>query len=197
MFYQLILQIVFLFHLFFGTSSDDSRYEIDPIHSRIGFSVRHLMINKVKGHFTDFSGSITYNEDDITKSSVHIVIIASSITTGDDKRDGHLRSRDFFFVEKYPEITFNSKRIEVVDDAHVAVGDLTIRGIAKEIRLPFEITGVVENWGKKLMGIESKLKIKRKDYGVSWSNTMDNGGLIVGNNVTIEINLEAATEITE
>ena len=168
------------------------RYEIDPAHTSIGFAVRHLVINKVRGSFKTFSGEIFYDEKDITKSSVSVTIQAASISTDHQKRDKHLRSPEFFDVERFPLITFRSTRVERRADGYVAVGTLTMHGISREIALPFTLLGRVKDpWGNTRIGVEASLTLNRQDYGVSWSKTMDNGGLVVGNEVRIEINLEA------
>ena len=168
------------------------KYVFDPVHSTIGFSVRHLVISNVKGEFKEVSGNILFDEKDITKSSVNIMIKTASIDTDEQDRDNHLKGPDFFDVKKYSEITFKSKRIDKIDDAYVAIGDLTIHGVTKEIRLPFSMFGPIKDpWGNNRIGVEANLKINRQDYGVSWSKTLDNGGLVVGNEVKIELNVEA------
>lgn len=168
------------------------RYKIDPVHTSVGFAVRHLVISKVRGQFNEFSGTILYDEDDITRSSVAITIKAASIDTRHAKRDKHLRSPDFLDAEKFPTITFRSERVEKRGDGLVAVGTLTIRGVSKEVAMPFKLHGKVRDpWGNMRIGAEASLTINRHDYGVSWSDRMDNGGLVVGNEVEISIAAEA------
>lgn len=167
-------------------------YQIDPAHTSIGFAVRHLVLSKVKGNFKEFAGSIVYDEEDITRSSVDVTIQADSINTENAKRDKHLRSPDFLDAEKFPTLTFKSKRIEKRPDGLVAVGDLTIHGVTREVAMPFTILGkVVDPWGDTRIGAEASLTINRHDYGVSWSKRMDSGGLVVGDDVEIEISVEA------
>ena len=179
--------------LFFVTAAFSAdKYEIDAVHTSVGFSVRHLVISNVKGKFNDVSGIIMYDDSDLNKSSVSVTIKTASIDSDNQDRDGHLKSGDFFNVEKYPEITFKSKRIEKKDDGYVAIGDLTIRGVTKEVNLTFTVLGPIKDpWGNMKIGVEGSLTIDRQDYGVSWSKTMDNGGLVVGNEVKMEFSVEA------
>lgn len=170
-------------------------FQFDPAHSEISFTVRHLMINKVRGQFNTFTGEIYYDRNDITKSSVKVTIEAASIDTDNERRDNHLRSQDFLYVEKYPKITFVSKKIVKKDNGYVAVGDLTIRGVTKEVEVPFTLVGEIKDpWGNQRIGVEGSLVINRQDFGVSWNNVMDNGGLVVANEVNIEFNIEAVAK---
>jgi polyisoprenoid-binding protein YceI len=167
-------------------------YEVDTTHTNVGFTVRHLVINKVRGKFNEFSGTILYDEKDITKSSLKGTIQVGSIDTDHPKRDKHLRSPDFFDAENHKEITFASTRVEKEDGSYVLVGNLTMRGTSKEIRVPFEITGkIIDPWERTVIGFEATLRINRQDFGISYSKTMDNGGLVVGNTVNIELVGEA------
>lgn len=167
-------------------------FVIDPVHSSIEFSVRHMMVTNVRGRFREFSGTIFYDEKDITKSSVRVTIKTASIDTGNADRDAHLRSPDFFDAAKYPEITFASTRIEKRGDDYVCIGTLTIRGVSREVAIPFRILGVVKDQrGNTRLGVEAGLTINRLDYGVSWSRALEGGGLVVGNDVKIELNVQA------
>jgi polyisoprenoid-binding protein YceI len=175
-----------------GTVLAADTYTIDRAHSSVLFVVNHMVISKVKGEFNEFSGTIKHDEGDIANSSVDVTIKTASIDTKSERRDGHLRSPDFFDVEQHPEITFKSKKIEKTDAGLVAVGDLTMRGVTKEVRIPFEITGTITDpRGNRRMGISAKLTLNRQDYGVSWNQTLDAGGLVVSDDVGIEIELEA------
>jgi len=167
------------------------RYTIDPVHCHIGFSVRHLVINNIRGRFTDYAGSIVYDEQDITKSSVEVVIKVESINTDFKARDEHLRTADFFDAAKFPEITFKSTRVEKRNGGLAAVGNFTMHGVTKEITLPFKINGKSNFQGEMHLGLEAAITIDRRDFGMSWSATLDSGGLVVGNDVTIELNIEA------
>ncbi len=167
-------------------------FAIDPVHSSVEFSVRHMMVTNVRGRFREFSGTILYDDKDITKSSVRVVIKTASIDTGNADRDNHLRSPDFFDAAKYPEITFVSTRIEKRGDEYVCIGTLTIRGVSREVAIPFRILGVVKDQrGNTRLGVEAGLTINRLDYGVSWSRALEGGGLVVGNEVKIELNVQA------
>jgi polyisoprenoid-binding protein YceI len=173
-----------------GMAAD--KYSADPSHSSVGFAVKHMVVSKVKGYFNDYTVDIVYDDKDITKSSVEVAIKTASIDTKQTKRDDHLRSPDFFDAAKFPEITFKSKRIEKSGEGYVAVGDLTMRGVTKEITLPFTFAGVVTDpYGNTRLGLSGGTKINRQDYGVSWSKSLDNGGLVVSDDVEIEIEIEA------
>jgi polyisoprenoid-binding protein YceI len=167
-------------------------YKADVAHTLVGFSARHLLITKVRGKFNDFSATITYDEQDVTRSAMTGTIKVASIDTDNEKRDTHLRSADFFDVEKFPEITFQSKRVEKKDQHYVLIGDLTMRGVTKEIAVPFVVTDkITDPQGKTRIGFEANLRLNRQDFGIAWSKTMDNGGLVVSDAIDIEINVEA------
>ncbi len=168
-------------------------YKIDPAHSIIGFSIRHLEINWIDGRFKDFTGTIRYDESDVTKSSVEFTAKVTSIDTGVEARDKHLRTADFFEVEKYPEMTFKSTRVERKGkDSYVLHGDFTLKGVTKQIAIPFTITGAIKDQrGNTRFGINAETKINRRDYNITWGKAMENGGLDLGNEVTIKLQLEA------
>jgi polyisoprenoid-binding protein YceI len=165
-------------------------YKIDPAHSAANFSVRHMLISTVHGRFSNVSGTIVFDEKDPSKSSVDAVIKADSINTDNDGRDKHLKSADFFETEKYPDITFKSKKVEKRGNQWVAIGTLTIKNVSKDVELPFEINKLETPRGT-LIGVGASTQINRQDYGVSWSRKLDNGGLAVSDDVKIELNLEA------
>jgi polyisoprenoid-binding protein YceI len=178
--------------LMVSAASGADKYQIDPVHSSIDFAVRHMVLSNVKGNFTDFSGVIVHDTADLAKSSVSVTIAASSINTNNVTRDNHLKSPDFFDVAKFPDITFQSERIEKSDSGYIAIGKLTMHGVIKEIALPFTVMGMVKDpTGVMHVGIEAGMTLNRQDYGISWSKTLDNGGLMVGNDVKIDINIEA------
>jgi polyisoprenoid-binding protein YceI len=168
-------------------------YKLDPAHSRIGFAVRHLEINWVEGRFKDFEGTIRYDDKDVTKSSVEFSAKVASVDTEVEARDKHLRTADFFEVEKYPTLSFKSTRVERKGkDAFVLHGDLTLKGVTKPVQLPFHISGAVKDpWGNTRFGVEAETKINRRDYGINYGNAFAGGGLDVGNEVTISLQLEA------
>lgn len=168
-------------------------YQIDPAHSSIGFAVRHLEINWIEGRFKDFKGTIRYDDSDITKSSVEFMAKIESIDTGIEARDKHLRTADFFDVAKYPEMTFKSTRVErKAKDSYVLYGDFTMKGVTKQILLPFTITGAIKDGrGNTRFGINAQTKLNRRDYGITYGKAMENGGLDIGNEITISLQLEA------
>lgn len=167
-------------------------YPIDRVHSSVAFAVRHMVVSKVKGEFNEWSGTIYYDDKDVAKSSVEVTIKTASIDTKDTKRDDHLKSADFFDAASHPEITFKSKRIEKSESGYVAVGDLTMRGVTKEISIPFEIAGMITDpYGNTRLGLSAQTTINRQDFGVSWSKALDTGGLVVSDEVQIEIEIEA------
>ena len=170
-------------------------YVIDTAHSSIGFSVKHMAISNVKGHFSEFAGTIVYDPEDALQFRADGAITVKSIDTGIVGRDEHLRGPDFFDIEKYPEIRFAAKKVERQGAVYSLTGDLTMHGVTKEITLPFTVTGpIVDMQGKKRIGIETSTVINRKDYGINWSKLMDNGGLVVADEVKAEINIEAVKE---
>jgi polyisoprenoid-binding protein YceI len=175
-----------------GLAIAADEYHLDASHTSIEFSVKHMVISNVKGSFPDVSGVIVYDENDVTKSSVDVVIKVASVNTNNEKRDDHLRSADFFDAANYPDITFKSKKIEKADEGFVMTGILTIRGVSKEVSMNVDMTDTLTDpWGNVRFGAETRLKINRQDYDVKWSKSLDNGGLVVGNDVKIEISLEA------
>lgn len=187
-----LLLVISLFPSHLAVTAE--RYEIDPAHAFVTFSISHFVTGKARGAFKDVSGTILYDPKDISKSSVEVVIKSSSINTNNENRDRHLRSPDFFDVEKYPELIFKSKRVERGSVGYVATGDLTIHGVTKEVSLPFELSDPFTDplpVGIKRMLVEASLKIDRRDFGIIWSRLMEGGGLFVGNEVTIDINVEA------
>jgi len=162
-----------------GNAVAAEKYNIDKVHSSVGFAVRHNMVSMVKGSFTDYMGEIMLDPSDITKSSVTVTIKTASINTANKGRDNHLRSPDFFDAPTYPEITFKSTRIEKKNTGWVAHGSFTMHGVTKEIALPFTLTGPIMDGRGKLIGIESSTTINRQDYGVKWSRILDAGGVAV------------------
>jgi len=170
-------------------------FAIDPVNSMVGFSVRHMLISHVSGDFQEFNGTIVYDEKDPSKSSVNVHIKAASIDTRNHDRDEHLRSSSFFDAAKFPEITFASTRIEKTENDYIAHGPLTIRGVSKEVALPFKITGTVKDpWGKMRLGAQAGLTINGQDFGVSWNQELDGGGVELGDEVKIDLAVEAVKQ---
>ena len=167
-------------------------YKIDPAHSTIGFAIRHYEINWVSGRFNNFSGTIRYDEQDPTKSSVEFAAKVESIDTGVAGRDKHLRTADFFEVEKYPDMTFKSTRVERKGKGWVLHGDLTLKGVTKPVALPFQLTGAIKDpRGGTRFGVEGQTKIDLRDFGITWGKALEGGGFDLGHEVRIELHLEA------
>lgn len=167
-------------------------YSIDKNHSIIGFTIRHNELTLVGGRFKDFSGSIHFDDNDISKSSVEFKAKVESIDTGVVNRDNHLRTADFFEVAKYPDMTFTSKKVERKGKSYVLTGDLTLKGVTKEVVLPFTITGAIKDGrGNTRIGIAAQTKIDRRDYGITWGKPLANGGFDVAHDVMIDLHLEA------
>jgi polyisoprenoid-binding protein YceI len=172
-------------------------WAIDNSHSSIEFTARHMMIAKVRGSFQNFTGTVEFNEQTPANSSVNVQIEAASIQTRDEKRDGHLTSPDFLDAANHPYLTFTSKRIEVVDDTHgKIIGDLTIRGVTREVVLETEYNGQAKSpWGTTSAGFNASTKINRKDWGLNWNVALETGGVLVGEEVTISIELEIVKQV--
>jgi len=166
-------------------------FTIDPVHSEAAFQVRHL-VTKVRGQFGEFSGTIEMDAENAASSSVSFEIAAASIDTFNEDRDTHLRSADFFDVENFPKITFTSKNVtKTGDEAYDVTGDLTIRGVTREVTLPVTFLGrATDPWGNTKAGFETGTVLDRKDYGINWNRALDQGGFILGDDVTVIINLE-------
>jgi polyisoprenoid-binding protein YceI len=167
-------------------------WQLDPGHTYIGFSGRHLMVATVRGEFEKFSGTVEFDEQDITRSQADIQIEAASVTTRNAQRDEHFRSADFFDVERYPYITFKSKRV-IMQDAHHGqlVGDLTIRNITREVLLDGEYSGVSQTpWNTYSAGFSLHSKVNRKDWDMKWNMVLAGGGLTASDEITLTIELE-------
>jgi polyisoprenoid-binding protein YceI len=167
-------------------------WQLDPGHTYIGFSGRHLMVATVRGEFEKFSGTVEFDEQDISRSGASIQIEAASVTTHNAQRDEHFRSADFFDVEHYPYITFKSKRV-MMQDAHHGqlIGDLTIRNITREVVLDGEYSGVSQTpWDTYSAGFSLRGKVNRKDWGLNWNMVLAGGGLVAGDEITLAIDLE-------
>lgn len=168
-------------------------FALDKSHSEVIFQVRHL-VTKVRGRFSDFEGTIDYNADAPTSSSVTFHVHTASIDTNEPQRDTHLRSADFFEVEKYPAMTFTSRSIETAGpDAYIVHGDLTIRDITKTIALPVAFLGAAKDpWGNEKLGFEAEITLNRKDFGLTWNAVLETGGFLVGDQVKVSLSLQAA-----
>jgi polyisoprenoid-binding protein YceI len=171
-------------------------WQIDSAHSGIHFSVRHLVIAKVRGQFSRWTGTLTVPDGDFTRASVDVTIDATSIDTGVADRDTHLRSADFFDAESFPELTFRGRRVEPKGgDRFTLVGDLTIRGTTREVALDVESAGQTKDpWGNVRAGFAARTSIERKDFGLTWNQALETGGVMVGDKVEIEVEVEAVRQ---
>jgi polyisoprenoid-binding protein YceI len=167
-------------------------WKLDPAHTLVEFSAKHLMITTVKGRITDIEGTIHSDEKNPQNSAVEAVLKAVSLDTRTDQRDQHLRSADFLDVEKFPEIKFRSTRIEGGKESFKLTGDLTIRDVTKPITLDVEFEGTTKDpWGGERIGFSAKGKIDRRDFGLTWNQALETGGAVVGNDIKINLEVEA------
>jgi polyisoprenoid-binding protein YceI len=190
---RIALTSAFAFVLVLPASAATSTWQIDPSHSAAQFSVRHLAISTVRGGFSNVTGTVNFDDKDVTKSSVDVTIDVSTVDTREPNRDKDLRSDKFFDLAHYPTMTFKSKQVEQVGIGKLKVtGELTIRGVSKEIVLDVDgpTAPVKDPWGNQRAAASATTKINRQDFGVKWNATMDNGGLVVGDDVSITIDLE-------
>ena len=171
-----------------------AEFTMDRVHSSVNFAIGHMMVSKVTGGFDAADAVIKFDEKDLANSGIDATVQVASVNTRNQKRDDHLRSADFFDAEKFPTIHFVSKKITRQDAQTYAVtGDLTMKGVTHEIMVPVTIAGPVMNPMSKVptLGLEAHFKINRQDYGVTWNKVLDNGGLMVGNDVQIDVAIEA------
>ncbi|HEY3834672.1 MAG TPA: YceI family protein [Acidimicrobiia bacterium] len=166
-------------------------WNIDPSHSTVGFTVRHLMISKVRGRFGTFSGSLTIDADPL-QSSVQATVDLASVNTDDEGRDAHLRGADFFNTETHPEMTFSSTGVKEKGDDYVLLGDLTIKGVTRPVEFELEFEGVgADPWGGTRAGFSAHTEIARKDWNIDFNMPLETGGVVVGEKVKIELEIEA------
>jgi polyisoprenoid-binding protein YceI len=168
-------------------------YSIDPTHSRIGFVARHAMVTKVRGSFNEFEGSGYLDAENPANSRLSLTIQVASIDTRNADRDGHLKSNDFFAMDRYPQISYVSTRVEQVDEATYRVtGDLTIKDVTRPVTIDFEYTGAaVDPFGNSRIGLEGATTVNRKDWGVNWNAALETGGVLVSEKVTLEFEVSA------
>jgi polyisoprenoid-binding protein YceI len=170
-----------------------SSWTIDQDHSNVGFKVKHLMVSNVKGEFRSFNGTLEIDDKDVTKSKVAVNIETPSITTGVTKRDDHLKSPDFFDVVKFPAMTFVSTRVQKAGDDRLKVyGDLSLHGVTREVVLDVEgpTKAYKDPWGNIKRGASATTRINRKDFGLAWNKAIESGGVVVGDEVTISLEVE-------
>ncbi|HJZ62869.1 MAG TPA: YceI family protein [Candidatus Acidoferrum sp.] len=168
-------------------------WKIDPAHTAAQFAVKHMMISTVRGEFKGVNGTVIWDDQDVTKSSVDVTIDAKTVNTGEDQRDQDLRSAKFFEVEKFPTLTFKSRKVEPAGAGKLKItGDLTMHGVTKEVVLDVEgpTAPVKDPWGNTRAAANATTKVNRQDFGVKWNANMDGGGVVVGDTVTIIIDLE-------
>lgn len=167
-------------------------WNIDATHSGINFSIRHMVVSKVRGRFTKFSGTLELDESDLARSKVEATIDATSIDTGTAQRDDHLRSADFFDADNFPTLRFRSTRIEqVAADRYRVAGDLTIRDVTREISLDVEYGGRARDpWGNERVGFVARASLDRKDFGLKWNQVLEAGGVLVGDRVDIDLEVQ-------
>jgi len=179
-----------------ATSTGTTTWKIDAGHSLAEFGVKHLMVSTIKGRFTDIAGTITVDENDVTKSSVEVTISVASVNTFDENRDNHLKSPDFFDVEQFPTITFKSTKVEKKSGDRLDVtGDLTIHGVTRPVTLETEFNGRgASPWGSEVIAYSAETSISRKDFGLGWNVALEAGGVVVGDKVKIAIEAEAVKQ---
>ncbi len=179
-----------------GMTRAAEKYDVDAAHSFLGFTVRHMGISSVRGEFRDYTAEVLVDEEDVANSSLVLKIDVASIDTDNERRDEHLRSADFFEVETYPEIVFKSRQISRQGDGYRATGDLTIKDVTREVSFDLDIHGPIQDpWGNLRAGAEGGLTIDRQDYNVKFNNILDNGGLVVANDVKIDFALEVSRKV--
>ena len=171
--------------------AETARWNVDTEHSTIEFRVAHMLVSKTTGHFTDYQGYIDMDADAGTVKAIEATVKTASVTTNHEKRDAHLRNADFFDVEKYPAMTYRMKHYQKTAEGYQAVGELTLRGVTKDITLTGNFNGVAKDpWGNLRAGFNAEGKLNRKDFGMVWSKTLDGGGLVVGDDVLIKLDIE-------
>jgi polyisoprenoid-binding protein YceI len=174
-----------------------STWKIDPVHSVAEFKVKHMMISNVKGQFTAVTGTATLDEADVTKSRIEATVDAASVNTRDAQRDTHLKSADFFDAEKFPTLSFKSTRVTRTSDGELAVtGNLTIHGVTREVEFAVEgpTPPAKDPWGNIRVGVSATTKISRKDYGLTYNATLETGGILIGDEVTVTLDVEFVKE---
>jgi len=190
---QFVAAMILTGAMAFQASAASTTWKIDPAHTAAGFAVKHMMISTVRGEFKGVTGTVQWDDQDVTKCSVDVTIDAKTVNTGEEKRDEDLRSANFFDVEKFPTLTFKSKKVESAGAGRLKVtGDLTMHGVTKEVVLDVDgpSTAVKDPWGNTRSAVSATTKLNRQDFGVKWNANLDGGGVVVSDSVTITIDLE-------
>jgi polyisoprenoid-binding protein YceI len=175
------------------TNSSQTTWNLDPAHSAAEFKVKHMMISNVKGSFRALSGVLNLDEADVTGSSVEAFLPVATLSTGDEQRDGHLKSADFFDAEKFPTITFKSNEVKRTGEGEYAVtGDLTLRGVTKPVTFAVEGPSAPgkDPWGNLRIGLTATTRINRKDFGLTWNSALEAGGVLVGDEVGLTLDVQ-------
>jgi polyisoprenoid-binding protein YceI len=177
----------------YDASALNGDWDFDPAHTRIGFSARHAMVTTVRGSFNDVTGRFYADLDDMSKSYAEVTLTAASVDTRNQQRDDHLRSADFFDVERWPDIRFESTQIEEIEEnAYLVAGRLTIRDITKPVSIPLELMGVqTDALGALRAGFEGSRRINRRDFGLEWNMPLDSGGVLVSEKISLEFEISA------
>jgi polyisoprenoid-binding protein YceI len=175
------------------TNSSQTTWNVDPAHSAAEFKVKHMMISNIKGSFRALSGVLNLDEADVTGSSVEAFLPVATLSTGDEQRDGHLKSADFFDAEKFPTITFKSNEVKRTGEGEYAVtGDLTLRGVTKPVTFAVEGPSAPgkDPWGNLRIGLTATTRINRKDFGLTWNSALEAGGVLVGDEVGLTLDVQ-------
>ena len=168
-------------------------YDVDASHSRVGFATKHAMVTTVRGQFTDYTADVYLDEESPANSRVRVEIDTSSVDTRNADRDAHLKGSDFFDVEEFPKIVFESTKVEKIDDdVYTLIGNLTVKDTTQPVALAFELTGTADDpWGNFRVGFEGKATVNRRDFGLEWNLALDKGGVLVGEKVKLEFDISA------
>ena len=173
------------------SGAEMARYDVDPDHSSIEFSVAHMVVSKTKGRFTDYKGFVEMDPEGLKIKAIEAMINTASVNTMHETRDGHLKNEDFFNVEKYPTMTYKMKYSRKEGDNIIAIGDLTMLGVTREVTLTGKFNGLVKDpGGNTRAGFTAEGKLNRKDFGMNWSKLLDSGGMVVGDDITLKLEIE-------
>ena len=174
-----------------AVQAESGRWNVDPDHSTVEFRVAHMVVSKTTGRFMDYAGFIEMDAEAGTVKAIEATIKTASVNTNHEKRDAHLRNADFFDVERYPTMTFKMKSYKKTEEGYTALGDLTLHGVTREITLAGHYNGATKDpWGNTRAGFSAEGKLNRKDFGMVWNKTLDSGGLVVGDEVQIRLDIE-------